>query len=147
MPSLYKIKANLKESFVLQNEVSRSMGAMYNQYWNNLTLLLCLLILPVFWWWFISITSFISGELFVAQELKVLFKLAQIIDRETVSPTADCSCLRDKARLLHRGLEPHETVQGGTANSDTEWRLHFHTYLSPLKTLWVSVQFKPQKGG
>jgi len=79
--------------------------------------------------------KFISGELFIAQKLKVLFKLAQITDREAMSSTADCSCLQDKTWLLYSRLEPHRTVQGGIANSDREWRLQFHTYLSALKTL------------
>lgn len=150
MPSLYEIKANLKKSSVIcPAEWSQQRG------WWELCitrteiicqLLLCLFLLPVLWW-FISIISSLSGELFIAQELKVLFKLAQIIDREAMSPTADCSCLQDNARLLYSRLEPHETVQGGITNSDSEWRVHFHTYLSPLKTLWVSIQFKSPKGG
>lgn len=147
MPSLYKIKANLKKSLVLQSEASRRTGAMYNSTEVIWQLLLCLFPLPVFWWRFISIISFISGELFIAQELKVLFKLARIIDGEAMSATADRSCLRDRAQLLCHRLEPHGTVQGGTANSDVEWRLHFPTYPSPLKTPWVSVQFKSQEGG
>lgn len=62
--------------------------------------------------------SFISGELFTAQELKVLFKLAQIIYREVASSPTECSCLQDKAKLLYSGLQPHKTVQGTTASSD-----------------------------
>ncbi|KAF2976770.1 hypothetical protein EK904_009297 [Melospiza melodia maxima] len=67
-------------------------------------------------------------------ELKVLFKLAQIIDRNTMTLAV--------SRIKHSSfsrLEPHETVQGGIANSDTEWRLCFDTYLSPLKTLYYPM--------
>lgn len=145
MLSLYEIQADLKKSWVIcPAEWSQQRGwelciTSVEIIW---LLLLCLFLLSVFWWWFISIINFISGELFIAQELKVLFKLAQIIDREAMSSTAVSGI-----KLLYSRLEPHETVQGGIANSDMEWRLHFHTYLSPLKTLWVSVQFKSQKGG
>lgn len=124
MPSLYEIKADLKKSWVIcPAEWSQQRGwelciTSTEIIWQ---LLLCLFLWPVFWWWFISIISLISGELFIAQELKVLFKLAQIIDREAVSSTTNCSCLRDNAWLLYGRLEPHQTVRAGIATRDMEW--------------------------
>lgn len=88
MPSLYEIKADLRKSWVIcpaEWSQQRGWGLCITSTEIIWQLLLFSLLLPVFWCWFISIITFISEELSIAQELKVLFKLAQIIDRGTVT--------------------------------------------------------------
>lgn len=116
MPSLYEVKADLRKSWVIcpaewiqQRGWGRGITST-EIIWKSLSFSL---LLPVFWCWFILIITFISEELSIAQELKVLFKLAQIIDRNTVTaavPRIKHSCFTAGWSFMKQCREELQTV-------------------------------------
>lgn len=129
MPSLHEIKADLRKPWVIcpaEWGQQRRWGLCITSTEIIWQLLLFSLLLPGFWCWFISIITFVSEELSIAQELKVLFKLAQIIDRNTM--TAAVSRIKHSSFTAGWSLvkQCREELQ-----IDMEQRLCFHTYLSP----------------
>lgn len=116
MPSLCEIKADLRKSWVIcpaEWSQQRGWGLWITSTEIIWKLLLFSLLLPVFWCWSISIITFISEELSIAQELKVLFKLAQIIDRNTMTAAVSRikhSCFIAGWSLMKQCREELQTV-------------------------------------